>query len=991
MSKIVVGQRFLSKTEIELGVGRVVAVETKMLTLEFPSVKERRSYRSEGDLVRYKLQVGDFAKSEKANVSFPIVEVGEEDGLIVYYGRSGKKIKEADLVSKAGVRASDLFERLLHNEKSTEEDFEMRREALRLSFMWRSSPVRGMIGPKIDMIPHQYYLGFRACGNSELPRLMLADEVGLGKTIEAGLIWHTLHARGRVSRTLIVVPDSLKHQWMSEMRRRFNQIFTLVDKDFLMSMSELYDPDDAFSSSLKMKMNPFLATNNAICTMEFLVESEGLRHDLGQVEWDLMIVDEAHHLLCEEGFVSKEYQIMYDLVFKTKGLLLLTGTPVQLDPASHFNRLRMLDPVRFYDYQKYLGEQDRYQKIARDLAKLPADSKEKLDWEDIVEILPKNSPIRSWLADVNTASLDANEWIRRIVDSTGTGSVVFRNTRKGVGGFPKRILKKVPLDPNPAYQKVLTAIAKEFERQEQFENSMNCYLYGLLMFPKTVSERASWGMDERVVWLKQFVAENLDEKVLLFTENETGAQILKHELAEVLEPSQIACFFDSMSIEDRDRASAKFARKDGAMILLSTDSGAEGRNFQFAHRLVLWDLPLDPVVLEQRIGRLDRIGQKSDVEIYVPYVRGSSQESLFRWYDECLCTFEHPFLNAGEVFMQHIDTLMLWLSKTSEYTEDVIAGFFEKVKKQCNDLRKKAEKGRDRLLEFNSRDPESAEAVIRQIKEFDEDDSISDFVLDVLKKQGVEAEPGALPDTLLLVQGGQVVDGAVLGMPSQGNSSMIAEESATEKSSLTVTLSRERAMIHEGIDFLSLEHPLAQGAIDFATAASFGTVACVLWKNSGRAGQMFMEYDFIVDFPVSTEWGLESIAGPSSARFLLNGSGEDFSELLEELEYAKLADLNVPQKNAVIEAKLRYFGGECLAVAKRLATDFANGLTEQVLEKLDARLDAEYDRMRHLVSMRGDAEGNSELAKLKKNNMERRKAVAQPAVRLDAIRLVVCR
>ena len=255
-----------------------------------------------------------------------------------------------------------------------------------------------MIGPRIDMIPHQFYLCSRACSLSEMPRLMLSDEVGLGKTIEAGMIWHALHARGRADRTLILLPESLKHQWMSEMKRRFNQVFTLVDEAFLRSLSEERE-NISFSggATVSMKMNPFLATNNAICTMELLMGTPALREDLLKVDWDLLIVDEVHHLLCEDDFVSKDYQTVYDVVSKTKGLLLLSGTPLQFQPESHFHRLRMLDPVRFYDYAKYLEEQETYKKIASDLSKLPSDPNAVLSWEELEKVLPKKSPIRSWL------------------------------------------------------------------------------------------------------------------------------------------------------------------------------------------------------------------------------------------------------------------------------------------------------------------------------------------------------------------------------------------------------------------------------------------------------------------------------------------------------------------------------------------------------------------------------------------------------------------
>ena len=130
-----------------------------------------------------------------------------------------------------------------------------------------------MIGPRVNMIPHQYYLCYRACSSSTLPRLMLSDEVGLGKTIEAGMIWHALKARGRIQRTLVIVPETLKHQWMIEMKRRFNQLFTLVDEGYIRGLFVGVAKDET-------KPNPFLQSNDIIVSFDFLMAQPALIEDL---------------------------------------------------------------------------------------------------------------------------------------------------------------------------------------------------------------------------------------------------------------------------------------------------------------------------------------------------------------------------------------------------------------------------------------------------------------------------------------------------------------------------------------------------------------------------------------------------------------------------------------------------------------------------------------------------------------------------------------
>lgn len=984
MKKFVVGQRYFSEAELDLGLGKVALVEFKNITIEFPSVKERRIYRSEAALQRYRAEIGEMVKNEKGNISFPVVEIKEENGILTYYGRGGKKLKETELQSVLKFRPSDYFRALSDSKVCNTKEFKLRQKAQQIAAAWRSSPVRGMIGPRIDMLAHQLYLCSRACSSSEMPRLMLSDEVGLGKTIEAGMIWHTLHTRNRADRTLILVPESLKHQWMVEMKNRFNQVFTLVDKDYLKSLSE--DSGNISMSgqfSVSMKENPFLATNYAICTIEFLLATPALCEDLFKVAWDLLIVDEVHHLLFEDGFVCKEFKLVQTLVTKAKGVLFLSGTPMQLDPESHFHRLQMLDPVRFYDYQKFIEEQDTYKKIASDLSKLPSDPNAVLDWEELENILPKKSPIREWLAKETEKTLEAGEWVRRIVDAMGTGSVMFRNTRKGLGPFSKRILKEVPLEPNEKYQMLLNAqrLSPDFAVDE-VDYCLNASL--VLRQPKL------WQFDERIVWLKSFLSSS-KEKVLLITENEMVMKAIATELTRAFPENIFTCFFEGMSIEDRDRASADFSRPTGAQILLCTETGSEGRNFQFANRIIMWDLPLDAAMVEQRIGRLDRIGQTRDVEIYVPYVVGSSQEVMFRWYSEGLESFERPLMNAGQYMMQYMEKVLETVLEPSSKLETFVKDFLPELRKECDAERKRAEKGRDRLLEFNSRNPKAAAEIIKDIQKVDSDTSISEFVFDALSYQGIEIKKGAIPETILLEQSSEIEEGSIPGMPNANSRIAMTEESTTKNSYLTVTLSREKAMLHHEIDFLSVEHPLAQGAIDYATMGHQGAISCVLWENSGIPGTMCMEYDFVLDFPVAPTWGISEVAGSFYLRALVNGSGEDCSLLLNSIDEGTLRDVPVPQGKPVLQAKLAYFYSDGFSLAKEIVGKQVEEITEKVIERVTERLDSEYKRTRYLTTMRGGAENTPELQTMKKTFQERKKAVSQGNLRLDGIRLVVCR
>lgn len=981
MSTFQIGQRYLSEQEPELGVGRVQNVEFKNVTIEFPAVKQTRIYRTvSAPVKRYLLAVGENAKSEKG-VSFTVENIRMENSLAIYLGRGGREMRESDLLPKASPRASDIFSRLIRGECADNREFVRRERANELSCEWQRSMVRGMIGPRVNLIPHQYYLCKRACSSSELPRLMLSDEVGLGKTIEAGMIWHSLHSTGRIARTLILVPESLKHQWMTEMMRRFNHVFTLVDEGFVRSFLESGGGNGE-------EENPFSQANDVICSIEFVMSQPAILQDFLRATWDLTIVDEAHHLVCEDDFTSKEYQLVNSITMQTRGILLLTGTPLQLQPESHFNRLRMIDPVRFADYREYLKDEESYRKIARDLSRLPMDSDETISWDALSEALPKNSPIREWLSRENTREMTAGEWVRRIVDALGTGSVVFRNTRRSVGGFPKRELFAVELQPNPAYRSLVQK-ANEADPDHSFDIMVN----GLL----STKYKTTWADDERIPWLLDFLKEHAGEKILLICEHPDVVNALSSVLLEKLGANSHVSFTENMSILARDRAAASFADDRGPMLMVASEIGSEGRNFQFSHDLVLFDLPLDAALVEQRIGRLDRIGQTKTIRIHVPYVKGSAQEVIFHWYHEGLGAFGAPLMSGGELFMKYTETLLAAMMDPNNGLSEFMEKTIPLVQKDSESLRKNIEKGRDKLLEFNSRDPLVSRKITDEIRKVDADTRLKNLMIDTLLASGVEVENGYVPTSLVFRAGSQVEAGSIPGLPSRSTLAMTLSASGGEEEKaadgageLTGTFDRSVAMSHDEISFLSFEHPLAQGVLDLATASGKGVTACVIWDDAGSK-DLIMQYNFVIEPSVPAAWGLSDIAGPEVVRVLIDSNGNDCSDRIAKMDAGKMRNANVPQKVPVVTEKLRYFASTGHALAKRIAQQRMERFAGESAAKVEERAEREYQRMNHLFALRGKAQNCPLLDSLRKNVGIYRKAALNPQIRLDSIRLLVCR
>ena len=155
-------------------------------------------------------------------------------------------------------------------------------------------------------------------------------------------------------------------------------------------------------------------------------------------------------------------------------------------------------------------------------------------------------------------------------------------------------------------------------------------------------------------------------------------------------------------------------------------------------------------------------------------------------------------------------------------------------------------------------------------------------------------------------------------------------------------------MIHDEIDFVSLEHPLAQGVIDFETGLSHGAIASCIWQNSGMRG-LLMQYNFLVELPVLEEWGVADIAGPKYVSVVIDSKGTDLSNLVEQLQGAQFKDVGVPQGNSAVDMTLKFFAKEGFAAARRIAMVSAKEYAESASAAVEARCEQEYQRMNHLL------------------------------------------
>ncbi|MFW6218196.1 MAG: RNA polymerase-associated protein RapA, partial [Verrucomicrobiota bacterium] len=618
MTTFAIGQRWISENEPELGLGILESVSRHQIRLIFPASNEARLYApGNAPIQRVEFRVGDTIRSQKGE-NLTIERVHEAEGLFTYEG-DGIRVPEKDLADT--ISFSKPEERLINGQADGSEAFALRFEShCRLSEA-RQSPVAGFVGGRIDLIPHQLYIASEV-SRRYMPRVLLADEVGLGKTIEACLILHRLHLTGRAERVLIVLPESLVHQWFVELLRRFNLWFTLMDAERCESIRAT-DPE----------ANPFTEDQLVIFSLDTLTADERWARCAVETSWDLLIVDEAHHLAWTPEEVSPEYALVEAIAARSHGVLLLTATPEQLGAQGHFARLRLLDPERYPDLDAFVEEQAGYTRVAAVAEKLASGKKLTAGDRDFLRGVFVEFDDDAFQAHLK----DREALLSELVDRHGTGRVIFRNTRDALKGFPERTGLPVPVAPRSTLAEDALQARMLAEFDEIRENTEAPPAYDFTKGP-------------RIKWLAELLRGLGDAKVLLICRTKEKVQAIYEALIEEINLSA-AVFHEELSLLQRDRNAAWFADPEGARILLCSEIGSEGRNFQFAHHLVLFDLPLDPELLEQRIGRLDRIGQTDTIRIHLPYLERSWTELLLRWHHEGLNGVEHS-LRGGNAYLE---------------------------------------------------------------------------------------------------------------------------------------------------------------------------------------------------------------------------------------------------------------------------------------------------------------------------------------------------
>ena len=926
------GQRWSSNSEPELGLGIIESVDQQFVNILFPACDELRQYSTESPpLHRMRFQPGATIQDLDGQ-EYQVEQVSEKDGLIVYHCG-----KEEILESKLGANMADRGpeERLVDGQATESSLFDLRLNSLKAMFEWRRSPVRGLYGGKMDLIPHQLYIAHEV-SNRQSPRVLLADEVGLGKTIEACLILNRLLTCGRANRVLILVPGSLVHQWFVELLRRFNHWFNIFDEERCLSIE-----------SGQECTNPFEDDQLILADIDWLSQSPKRVNQVIASDWDLLVVDEAHHLKWNSESPSEKYKLVDQLGQKAHALLLLTATPEQVGLENHFARLRLLDHSRFSNFEKFKSETEKYKPVAILCQKLIND--EPLNDSELDQFPVTESTLsiaKSEIAKNKKLSIETKDkFIRELADRHGTGRVLFRNTRKTITGFPKRFAKIYTIKNN----------STSSTGEEEFNYDIN--LNGN-------EPNHDFSNDPRIDWLTKILKDNELEKFLLICRTQAKTAEIENSLRDRIN-IKTAVFHEELNLVQRDRNAAWFADQDGARLLICSEIGSEGRNFQFCHHLILFDLPINPELIEQRIGRLDRIGQINDIRIHIPTIENSQRERLAKWQHYGLNAYEENIPGGQTLITQYRDQLLSTLKDKQNNLDKLI----EETKKSRKELQIKLEQGKDQLIEINSHSANKSDELIGKIRKSENSSELESLMLRLFDVFGIGVDD-------IGKQTYRLTNTERLPVNIPGNRS----------GTVVVTFDRILAVSRDDQVLLSWDHPIVTGCIEQLLASHDGTASFAIWETSGNP-TLLLEVIYVLECLAPKKLHADRFLPPTPVRIVINHQGKPV--LGEDGRFIKVPELIKDGPSHIIAEikQIQNLIKPMSEASEKLASDQIDKMKSLAIENMNQALKSEISRLETLIKINKNIR-EDEITSLKKELSELQNCLDQSRTRIDSIRLI---
>jgi ATP-dependent helicase HepA len=613
-------------------------------------------------------------------------------------------------------------------------------------------------------------------------RWLLADEVGLGKTIEASLILNHLVHAGKVERCLVVAPDALTVQWLGELWRKYHQVFTLLDSSRLADVARDFGPD----------FNPFDVHRRAVIALEMLIERPQLTAQAVSAGIDLLVVDEAQRLRRPPGHPGEPgWRAIAPIAALGRHVLLLSATPLEDDAHGFFRLLQLLRPEEFPEDISF------EERLGRGVPLPPCTSSTRRS--DIGGLPPR--------VGIPIAFDDPSRWHQ------SNGATPFGEAgRESV----EAVVRRMPAPHAVARRQKIDRVKRTLASGAALAAVLSHTADDRELRGRTEAMDAA---DPRVRWLVSQAPRwrDANEKTLVFVAHRETLEMLRTALSH---GAQLATgvFHEELSPARRDTEVARFREPHGPSLLVSTECGGEGRNFEFCRRLVLFDLPWNPIVVEQRIGRLDRIGRRIPVEIV--YFRpadglGADVVRLF----ETLDLFREP-LAGLEPQLAPIESAL------EEIALDPMASLSdERMERLIGDARAARTRIREAAYQQLHRDPfrpEMAAGILARVPA-ELDALIEKVVTTASERLGFSVERLRGRRKFAIEFGSEALIDSLPGVA--GGSSFVG------------SFDREEAVEDETIDFFASGHSLVEGILAHLEDSTDGRVAFLEVKIGQERGE----------------------------------------------------------------------------------------------------------------------------------------------------------
>jgi ATP-dependent helicase HepA len=752
----------------ELGIGRVTSIEPRALLVEFPrSGTTLRLAASADALMPVDLSPGRPVRITETREHTTIVARLPDGMFQLANGRTASSHALWPLELEGA-----LLDRLALGDLDEVEDFVTRLDILHLLALREADGLGSFLGGRVRLFPHQLHVAERASASDPV-RWLLADEVGLGKTIEAALILNRLVHAGKIDRCLVVAPDALTVQWLGELWRKYHQVFTLLDAQRLADVARDFGSD----------FNPFDVHRRAVIALEMLTERPHLTDQAVRAGIDLLVVDEAQRLRRPPGHPGDPgWRAIAPIAGLRRHVLLLSATPLEDDAHGFFRMLQLLRPEEFP--------------------------------EDV--------------------SFEA-----RLASGTPLPPCTSSTRRADIGGLPPRVGQPITID-DPSKWKLREAVETivrglpaphAVARRQKIDRVRRALASGAALAAalaavhgpddRALREQAEAmdASDPRLDWLLSHAPRWRDarDKTLVFVAHRETLEMLRTALSH---RAQLATgvFHESLPPAQRDTEVARFREPEGPSLLVSTESGGEGRNFEFCHRLVLFDLPWKPSVVEQRIGRLDRIGRRIPVEIVYfrpPSGIGADVVRLF----ETLGLFREP-LAGLEPQLAHVEGALeeIALDPSGSLSEER----FDALVRDAHAARTRIREAAYQQLHRDPYRADMAAGILARVP----------AQLDALNEEVVVTACIGLGFTIEHPRGRRI-----FAIELANNALVDGLPGVAAGSSYVGTFDRDEAVERETIDFFASGHPLVEGIFAHYEDSALGRVARFEVEIAGEHGE----------------------------------------------------------------------------------------------------------------------------------------------------------